>query len=246
MGGGAPTSNRSPPASRPGGDAAPQLGGLFAGGMPKLRSANTNSGNWRLILDSGSDRPVIVPPRNEAPPPAPRNRTNSNASPPVVVRGGPSIPIPPSRASMQPPPRPGPSVPQSRPPPVAPRNDPPPVAPRNDPPPVFSRQEPPAVIPRNEPTSRQAPPPPPARHSPHSSPRNSISHIAQPSSSSLGSRPSVTPTIQDGRWTFRTDIPLPRQFPSGEPALLKARPAPPPPVSSRLSVKRPPAVPPPR
>ena len=77
---------------------------------------------------------------------------------------------------------------------------------------------------------------------------NSKPSLSQSESlNSLNLRPSVgSRSISDGKWTFQSDVPLPRQFPSGDPPAVgpstgKARPPPPPP---RGAVKRAPPPPP--
>ncbi|KAJ3311685.1 hypothetical protein HDV04_003830 [Boothiomyces sp. JEL0838] len=248
---------RTSQSSRNDAPAAPQLGGLFAGGMPKLKSTGNS------ISHDNSHK--------DAPPPVARNRApsfNQPANPVPSFNARPNVPVPASRPNPTPHTpafKPTPSPPQPRvPPAVAPR-DPPPVAAR-DPPivasrnfhPVQSRDPPPVAARDPPPVAARDPPPvgtrstlqPPAKpslpSSPNHSPRSSIQDISKPNFSVTSNS---SKTITEGRWTFQTDIPLPRQFPSGDPPVTsgiqgKARPPPPPP--SRNSVRKAPPVPAPR
>lgn len=106
--------------------------------------------------------------------------------------------------------------------------------------------EPPVAV-RPPPVASRNPPPPPARNfSPQSSPRSSVTNVNSTSGESIGFV-NQQKTILDGRWTFQTDIPPPRQYPSGEPASGHKSKVPPPIPAARISVnKRAPPPPPTR
>ncbi|KAJ1540685.1 hypothetical protein HK096_010751, partial [Nowakowskiella sp. JEL0078] len=216
--------------------AAPQLGGLFAGGIPKLKSvaSRTDTDNEKIIHKTQNARnntSPSVPPRTNGstlkgpPPPPPRSdlaaqfpsptppRTSTNAPPPPTRNFQPStsnVPLPPTRTSNAPP---------------APGR---PTAP-----------------------SRLQPPAPPARVSVTVTEPEITSFRPSLSSGTISALSRVTDT--EGRFRFRTDLPPPRMYPSGESfsivvasnvvsgsGVAKGR-APPPPPPSRKGPPPPPA-----
>ncbi|TPX42152.1 hypothetical protein SeMB42_g05259 [Synchytrium endobioticum] len=198
----------------------PQLGGLFAGGMPALKKAGG------ATLGRADSAP-------SAPPPAPRPHPSSNGPPPPPRINA-------TTPSSVPPPRTN-TTPSSIPPPVAPRNNIPPAPPSRpgpapSPPTLPSR---PSVSATPQPPSgfatvRGTAPPAPARTAPPPPPR---APVATPDTLSVPARPGgmprslsgpgpmtppapAGPTYEyemNGRWKFKTDLPPPRQWPSGLP-----------------------------
>ncbi|KNC99302.1 uncharacterized protein SPPG_05555 [Spizellomyces punctatus DAOM BR117] len=142
---------RSPPMPRPpgagagsgsggGGGGAPMggpagLGGLFAGGMPKLRSTGLKPGS----ADSAPE-PRPIPPKPKSGPSSPTLPGAFGRPPAPAARGTP----PPAPARATPPPAPARSA---APPPAPPRSSEPtsPPMPRAVPPPVPGRTPPPPV-----------------------------------------------------------------------------------------------------
>ncbi|KAK2683011.1 hypothetical protein RAB80_000957 [Fusarium oxysporum f. sp. vasinfectum] len=158
-------------------DAAPQLGGLFAGGMPKLKKsrggidtgANADS-SYRSDPESTTSAPK--PPVGSAP------RPPSAAAPAIPGRGPPVPPpggaanlrktTPPSSMSLPPSaPSPSSAPPAPPPPPPPPSNSA--SAPAAPPPPPPSAAPP---LPSQSPASRSSvpPPPPPPPAASHSTP----------------------------------------------------------------------------
>ncbi|OAV91611.1 hypothetical protein PTTG_09398 [Puccinia triticina 1-1 BBBD Race 1] len=241
----------------------PQLGGLFAGGMPTLRKTSGPASTPSFKAAPPVPKPATAGPPSRAPPPAPSmigsNQPSSRPPPPVP----PQLPNP--TRPPPPPPAPAPST-SSRPPP------PPPVPPQSS---TSTRTIPsqptpnapftPNIIPSQNnlrPTKSLAamvaqdarqPPPPPARTQTQTSPVNSLVRT-----SSIGHPPRNPPPRPAATFTPPPPPPRPHTVNSVQPPPLPSRPgaraAPPPPpprtstnspsLSGSLSRKAPP--PPPR
>ncbi|GAB1196417.1 hypothetical protein APSETT444_005688 [Aspergillus pseudonomiae] len=226
--------------------AAPQLGGLFAGGMPKLRSrggvdtgANRDSPYRSESQGSSAPKPPVSPapkPPGARPPPLPSSE--SPPAPPVnsLVAG---LKKPPPRpasrpsstvssasarsASDVPPPRAPPPLPGSAKPPP-----PPPVSSRKPstpaPPPPAPPSTSPAAPPPPPPTARP-PPPAPARSTPPPPP-------PPPPAASAPQAPNGTAAASIAVQAARNAFGHSQQTPSAPP--------PPPPASSAPSAPPPP------
>jgi hypothetical protein len=184
-----------------------------------------------FILVSNVDKPPSVPSLR------PTGSSNANSNPvPVMPRPAPPVTAPRNSPAITKPP--------SNPPPVAQRTNP-------NPPPVSSRPTPPIA-------SRSSLQPPQTQRkpsftiSPQISPRSSVAGIPltkpkpgspRGSGSSLNSN---SKTLQDGKWTFSADIPVPRSFPSGEIQQNYATKKMPPPPPNRSSTSKKPAPAPPQ
>ncbi|TFK55921.1 hypothetical protein OE88DRAFT_682532 [Heliocybe sulcata] len=231
------------PSLSSGGGGAPQLGGLFAGGVPKLKSA----GQSALAKAPTLGKPPTIPKR-DAP----------SAAPPA-----PPPPQPPSRAP--PPPKPAPSPTPARAPPSLPsRSVPPPPARAPAIPPRLAPELPsrpstppsrvaPAIPPRSASPARSASTRSTSRAAPAIPPRNTSNASHPPS---LPSRKVPPPPTTPGR---APPPPPPRPSSVGPPSRAVPPPpparkvAPPPPVrpravseSEHTPAPAPPAPPPPR
>ncbi|KXG49024.1 uncharacterized protein PGRI_028940 [Penicillium griseofulvum] len=221
----------------------PQLGGIFAGGIPKLRSrGGVDTGASRdspYISDSeGARRPPAAP--APKPPTAPRPPGARPPPRPSSTDAPPAPPVNPLVAGLKkPPPRPAsrPTVPApatkapEAPPPRAP---PPPPAPGKLPPPPTSRKPSgPPPPPPSAPATRAPPPPPAASRSTPPPPPSAAppSIAAQAARSALGhSSPSAPPPPPPSAAPGAPPPPPPTSLPVAPPSEPPSRPSP---VSSR-------------
>ncbi|KAA8651953.1 hypothetical protein EYZ11_001767 [Aspergillus tanneri] len=237
---------------------APQLGGLFAGGMPKLRSrgggVDTGANKDSPYLSDSDASHLPNPPAAPAPklPGArPPPRPHSTESPPAP-------PINPLVNNLRkPPPRPAPrpsstvsahsaKATQDAPPPRAP--PPPPGAAKQPPPPPVSLRKTSAPMPPPPPpsTSPAAPPPPPPTASapPRPPPPAPARSTPPPPAASAPQPPNSTGAasiaIQAARNALGHNQPTPSAPPPPPPAASAPSVPPPPPPTA------PPSEPPPR
>lgn len=170
-------------ASDPGGiGGAPQLGGLFAGGMPKLKKrsggVSTGAGGESSYSDSETSRPAAVPRPPGIPglPSAPAPsipKANGLRPSPMLTESAPAVPSPSANLKKVPPkPASKPSTASLAlgkpppPPPIAARKNsglPPPAPP---PPPLSASPLPPPLPTSSSPAPPAPPPPPPTSISP--------------------------------------------------------------------------------
>ncbi|KAL1983866.1 hypothetical protein VTN96DRAFT_9790 [Rasamsonia emersonii] len=263
---------RSNSEGRSGGDdssssvpSAPQLGGLFAGGMPKLRSrGGVDTGANRdaaYLSDSEASRPdppaASAPkPPTARPPPVPSSTESPSAPPvnPLVANLRKPPPKPASRPSStvsttstktapEVPPRAPPPVPGTKAPPPPPVRKP--SAPAPPPPPSSASPAPPSAPP--PPPSSSAPKPPASGPPPPPAPPASA---PQPPNGAQAAAASIA--VQAARNAFGNShapsAPPPPPPTSSAPS-APAAPPPPPPTSAPSppsAPPAPPAAPPPR
>ncbi|KAF8165300.1 hypothetical protein B0H34DRAFT_688639 [Crassisporium funariophilum] len=207
--------------SLPSGGGPPQLGGLFAGGMPKLKPAGQSN--------------FAKPPSLGKPPSVPKADPPSAPTPPARnVPPKPSTPVP-ARPSVPPPPKPmaHAPVPPARPAPSLPSRDrnigaPPAPAPPRRPPPPLRSGSPPSTPPRlAQPLGK--PTPSVSRPVPAIPPRNANPPVTSPNRSNTNAPGRMPPPPPPRPSSFATP-PSPARIapppPSRKPP--PAAPAPPP------------------
>ncbi|KAL7282412.1 hypothetical protein ACG7TL_003883 [Trametes sanguinea] len=259
---GAPAIPVAPSSS--GGGGPPQLGSLFAGGMPKLKPTGQSQLGKPPTLGKPPSIPKRETPSAPSAPPPPPNRPSparpaappppappARSAPSLPARSAPSLPV---RSAPTPPSAPAPPAPPPRKVPAPPRPASPPSAPaippRTSSPASRAGRPVPDTPPRpaSAQPHRKVPPPPPSTHGrapPPPPPARPSSMAVHHSESSAGSPGRPVPPPPPARKATHAAPPPPPVRPRVHSETDAAPPAAPPPPPMRHTPTPPSSTPPP-